>query len=324
MNLFLLFTENRQKQNDSDMENRTFIPGSEWIYFKIYTGTKTADAILKNELCEYVSKMLRNNIVDKWFFIRYNDPDFHVRFRLHLRETQSVNDVFNRFFDICNPLVNSGLVWNIQCDTYQREIERYGVNSISIIEDLFFIDSEFIVKLLWLLDEENPDQHRWKLSLTLMDSFLSAFSFDLPHKKELLDTMAENYKKEFGFTHHHTKKQLDGKYRTFRKDIDNAMSWENETSKLTDIVKARRQATFSIAEKLTAMEKFGELQVPLKSLLTSIIHMTMNRWFRTKNRLHELVIYDFMSRYYSSEMIKISIKISENEISGKNNTNVDH
>ena len=38
--------------------------------------------------------------------------------------------------------------------------------------------------------------------------------------------------------------------------------------------------------------------------LTSMIHMTMNRWFRSKNRLHELVIYDFLSRYYISEIAK--------------------
>ena len=35
------------------MEKRTFIPGSEWIYYKIYTGIKTADSILKNELYGY-------------------------------------------------------------------------------------------------------------------------------------------------------------------------------------------------------------------------------------------------------------------------------
>ena len=69
-----------------NMENRTFIPGSEWIYFKIYTGTKTADAILKNELYGFVSEMLKNKVIDKWFFIRYNDPDFHIRLRIHLKE----------------------------------------------------------------------------------------------------------------------------------------------------------------------------------------------------------------------------------------------
>ena len=286
------------------MEYRTFIPGSEWIYFKLYTGTKTADSILKNELYGYVKEMLKNNIIDKWFFIRYNDPDFHIRLRLHLKETRDFSSVFNRFFENFLPIVDSGLVWNIQCDTYQREIERYGANTISIVEDLFFLDSEFIIKLLFQLNEDDPDQHRWKLALVLIDSFLSSFSFNLPQRKELLHMMAENYKKEFGFAHHHTKKQLDNKYRTCRKDIENIMLWENENEKTIHIIKARRQAIYPTAKKIIDMEKCNEIQVPLKSLLISMIHMTMNRWFRTKNRLHEMVICDFVSRYMISEIAK--------------------
>jgi hypothetical protein len=33
------------------------------------------------------------------------------------------------------------------------------------------------------------------------------------------------------------------------------------------------------------------------------IHMTMNRLFRTENRLYELIIYDFMRRYYTSKYV---------------------
>ena len=286
------------------MVNRTFIPGSEWVYFKLYTGTKTADVILKNELYGYVRELLNNGIIDKWFFIRYNDPDFHIRLRLHLKETLNFNDVFNRFFKIFNPLVETGLLWNIQCDTYQREMERYGANSISLVEDLFFIDSEFVIKLLFQLNVENPDLHRWKLAMVLIDSYLTAFSFDMPQRKELLNTMAENYKKEFGYTHHHAKKQLDGKYRAFRKEIEDTMLWEDGVTETVDIIKSRKQAILPVAEKLIAIEQSGELQVSLKALLTSIIHMNMNRWFRTKNRLHELVIYDFLFRYYTSEFVK--------------------
>jgi len=286
------------------MENRIFIPGSEWVYFKIYTGAKTADEILKNELYGYASEMLKNGVIDKWFFIRYSDPDSHLRMRLHLIETRNFSYIFNRFFEICNPLLDSGLAWNIKCDTYQREMERYGANTISMVEDWFFIDSEFVIKLLHQLDEENQEQHRWELSLVLIDSFLSAFSFELIQRNELLQMMAENYKKEFGFTHHSAKKQLDDKYRTFRKNIENAMLWENEISATIGMVKVHKQSIFPIAEKLLAIEASGELQVALNALLTSMIHMTMNRWFRSKNRLHEMVIYDFLTRYYTSEMVK--------------------
>ena len=37
----------------------------------------------------------------------------------------------------------------------------------------------------------------------------------------------------------------------------------------------------------------------------SIIHMTMNRLFRSKNRLYEMVIYDFLFRYYQSALARI-------------------
>jgi len=289
----------------NDMVNRTFIPGSEWVYFKLYTGTKTADAILKNELYGYVTEMLKIGIIDKWFFIRYSDPDFHIRLRLHLKETRSFNEIFNRFFEICNPLIDVGILWNIQCDTYQREIERYGTNTISLVEDFFCIDSQFIVLLLFQLNDENQEHHRWKLALALVDSFLSAFSFELSHKKELLNMMSEKFKKEFGFTQHSAKKQLDSKYRSLRTDIENFMLWEIGTTEAIDIIKARRQAIIPIAEKLTDMDKSGKLQILLTTLLTSMIHMTLNRWFRSKNRLHELVIYDLLFRYYTNEIAKI-------------------
>ena len=290
------------------MENRMFTPGSEWVYFKIYTGTKTADAILKSELFRYVREMLTNDVIDRWFFIRYSDPDFHIRLRLHLKETRNFNFIFNRFYEIFFPIVNTGLAWNIQCDTYRREIERYGANSVSLVEEIFFLDSEYIIRLLHGQFNDNPELIRWKWALILIDSFLSSFSLDLPKRKELLGTLAENHKKEFGFTHHNATKQLNDKYRLFRKEIENVMLWENDSTDIIAVFKDRREAIFPLAEKISGMEKSGELQVQMKSLLTSLIHMTMNRWFRTKNRLHEMVIYEILSRYYTSKIAKTYYK----------------
>ncbi len=286
------------------MKNQIFIPGSEWVYFKIYSGPKTADKILRDEIFKFIREMLGNNIIDKWFFIRYADPDFHLRIRLHLIEPRNFSHLFNLFYQIFIPIVHSGLVWNIQCDTYQREIGRYGANTISIVEDLFFIDSESIINLLHQLDYKDSEGYRWKISLMLVDSLISTVSPELLYRKDLLSIMSENYKKEFGFTYHQAKKQLADKYRAYRKDIEEVMSWKNESNHLTNIINTRQRDVYSITEKLIALEKSGELQVPLQVLLISIVHMTINRWFRSKNRLYELVIYDFLSRFYTSEIAK--------------------
>jgi len=82
------------------------------------------------------------------------------------------------------------------------------------------------------------------------------------------------------------------------------MSWENEISEAVKIVKNRMLYISQIANKLDVLEKSGELTVSQKELMTSMIHMTMNRWFRSKNRLHELVIYEFLSRHYASELAR--------------------
>lgn len=294
-----------------NMEKRTFIPGSEWVYFKIYTGTKTADTILKNVVYCYCQEMMNKKVIDKWFFIRYTDPDFHIRLRLHLNEARDFSCIFNRFFIFLQPFIDADLMWNIQCDTYQREMERYGEYSISLIEDLFFIDSDFIIRLLQKLNKENPEQLRWKLALVLIDSFLLAFDMELPQRRELLNTMADSYKREFGFIHHHTTKQLNDKYRTCRKDIESALLRENIFAEMMDVIQSRMLAVSPISNKLNLMHEKGELQMPRDLLLTSLIHMTMNRWFRAQNRLHEMIIYEFLSRYYASEMAKKSITLKK-------------
>src|SRR6185295_17125698 len=54
---------------------RNFPPGSEWFYAKLYTGQATADQILTETIAPIVADQ------PAWFFIRYGDPHWHVRFR---------------------------------------------------------------------------------------------------------------------------------------------------------------------------------------------------------------------------------------------------
>lgn len=42
-----------------------FIPGDNWVYFKIYTGIKTADILLVNKLFPAINKMIKKNYIDK-------------------------------------------------------------------------------------------------------------------------------------------------------------------------------------------------------------------------------------------------------------------
>ncbi len=63
--------------------DRTFLPGSEWLYAKLYTGAATADRLLSDVVGPLVREALDSGAADRWFFIRYSDPGRHLRLRLH-------------------------------------------------------------------------------------------------------------------------------------------------------------------------------------------------------------------------------------------------
>ena len=282
------------------MENRLFIPGSEWVYFKIYTGTKTADSILKNELFEFVYEMLNNEIIDKWFFIRYSDPDFHIRLRLHL-SLPDFTQIFTHFHETFLPLVDSGSIWNIQCDTYKRELERYGKELIEEAESFFFIDSECIIQIIKIL--EGSENHRWMIALKLIDELLSDFGLNLEEKQKFMETTGKSFKTEFGFNEHNSK-QFNSKFRDNKKTVESVLRdviQDKDFLQLMQPIKKRSKQLKTIIEKIKT--KAGK-EKSINELLQSYLHMMLNRLFRSKNRQHELLLYDFMYRYYTSEIAK--------------------
>ena len=51
-----------------------------------------------------------------------------------------------------------------------------------------------------------------------------------------------------------------------------------------------------------------ELSIDIDDYLSSITHMTINRLFITKNRFCELVIFDYLYRYYDSSIAQLKYK----------------
>jgi hypothetical protein len=69
-------------QRNKKKQTRIFEPFSEWVYFKIYTGTKTADKIIINQFSIITQKLKKEDVINKWFFVRYADPKNHLRIRI--------------------------------------------------------------------------------------------------------------------------------------------------------------------------------------------------------------------------------------------------
>ena len=49
---------------------RSFPPGSEWLYAKLYAGPATLDQLLRDVIRPMVETVSRTGAVDRWFFVR--------------------------------------------------------------------------------------------------------------------------------------------------------------------------------------------------------------------------------------------------------------
>src|SRR5262249_23518238 len=131
--------------------SRLRLPGSDWLFAKLYCPNTFADDLITgpmSALCEYARS---SGLADEWFFIRYSDPDPHLRLRFHGRPEQLVGELIPHVCCWAAGLVTEGLCSRFCIDTYDRELERYGgPASTAVAEMLFAVDSRAVVEMLRL------------------------------------------------------------------------------------------------------------------------------------------------------------------------------
>ena len=176
---------------------RRFILGDEWAYFKIYSGPKTLEAVLVRELHQLVTELFQTKIIDNFFFIRYSDPDYHLRIRFHLPDVSKLDIVIQGLNNRLRYYLDNRLVWNVCADTYSRELERYGKQTMIEMENLFCLDSLAIINFLKETEEVGNDQTRWLWGVKCMDLLLGQFGLSLPGKLDFYKMLNDGYSRNF-------------------------------------------------------------------------------------------------------------------------------
>lgn len=286
---------------------RNFIIGDRWLYYKIYAGPNTCDMLLINAIGPICKHLVASNLIAKWFFIRYSDPENHIRLRFLLNEQSKIGRIIESLFRIFNPYIETGYIFKIQTDTYKREIERYGIDTIEHSETMFYYDSIMVAEILGILSDDKEEDILWLCSMKAIDKLLQDFNYSMKQKCDLLEQIASNFEKEFN-VNYHLIKQLSGKYRLKRKKICEFMNSTNYSNNayisLIECMKKKSESTQFVVSKFSELSKNKDLPVISKSHIISFIHMFMNRLFQSKQRLHEMVIYGFLFRFYKSEIAK--------------------
>ncbi len=288
---------------------RNFLPGSEWLYYKIYCGSKTADEILMDCVQPLVTELLRLELIDKWFFIRYYDSEFHLRVRFHITNTANAGKIMELFLKYIQEVERAGLAWKVQTDTYQREVERYGNGLVEMAENLFFIDSTMKLEFLTLTEGDERERARWLWGLRGVDELLDSFNYSLESRYALLQELQGMFAKEFK-ADKGLYRQINQRFSDNRSLIQMAMEKPvaagNEMKPLIAIFDDHKPEWRKIAAAIIARTGDGKSGTDLNTLMGSYIHMNLNRLFLSEPRLHEMVLYDLLCSYYRSAIKRVA------------------
>jgi thiopeptide-type bacteriocin biosynthesis protein len=291
---------------------RSFSPGSEWLYAKLYTGTATADRLLRGVLAPLVRDALTAGWIDSWFFIRYGDPEWHLRVRFHGDPAALTGRVLPALHASVAPLLDDGQLWKLQLDTYERETERYGGPlGIGLVERLFQTDSETVLEILDMLEGDEGADVRWRLAFYGVDALLNDLGLAAEAKLSVLARMRQGFAQEFagpadgsGKNAKALQVQLDQKFRTERPKLDPLLDAaedpENDFAPALDVFGRRSRAIAPIIAELRGLEKEGKLVGTVDDMAVSLAHMHVNRFIRSAARAHEMVLYDFLFQTHRS------------------------
>lgn len=272
---------------------RTFSLGSEWVYLKLYCGNRSADLLLEKGIAPVVHVAETNRWIDQWFFVRYQDSDNHLRIRFHLTDTGFLQNFLRTAEYHIQPFEKKGLVWKIQADTYRRELERYGYQAIEPSEHLFCIDSRMYLEFLHQTDGDEREELKWLWGLRNIDRLLHAAGLNTTAKQMLIEKARNRFAEEFSMDRN-LKSQIDRRYRFCRKKIEEFMAGSHT---LLHIMTAYELQLQNLWQEVCGMVKDESVR---EDILISHIHMAVNRLISSGQRLHELMMYDFLSRHYTS------------------------
>jgi thiopeptide-type bacteriocin biosynthesis protein len=290
-----------QSSGHDHARHRRFPPGSEWLYVKLYSGPATVEHVL-DQVMRSISPLLPQ-AHSQWFFIRYGDPDWHVRLRVHGDAEDLLPRALPALHNVTARLLELGSLWRVQLDTYEREVERYGgKRAIELAEQIFHADSEAVLDILRHVAGADSST-RWRAALLGMDRLFADFELGVDERRAVARRALAGYRAELG-ADRTFRRAVAAHYRAQRASIEALLDGDDaveQSPALAAAIQRRSEQVVPVAHELRRLDELGRLSVTVPELVMSLAHMHVNRMLRSAQRTQELVLYELLEHRYSSQ-----------------------
>ncbi|MED1783827.1 lantibiotic dehydratase [Brevibacillus fortis] len=273
-----------RNENVLSKEQYLKFPGSDWLFLKLYGGHQRQDEFIVDQIHAFADSMVKKGVADEWFFMRYVDPDHHIRLRFHGKPEKLMQEIFAELYPWIQECQREGFIQRMVIDTYDREVERYGGPSIMAdAERVFAKDSQTTANLLRLL----------RLHQTYLPDYVLATISII----DMMTRFGLRFEQQLAWMEMRVKKDAQREeFRKWRKPLltlaDPRNDWQGLRSHPSG--EAIREA---MALRADVLEDFGRLVVECEQnhslwsspsmVMGSLIHLHCNRLFGVRREMED-------------------------------------
>ena len=269
---------------------RMVAPGGEWLYLKLYCSPETEEDLLADTIAGFVAEAANAGLPSDFFFVRYSDPDPHLRLRFRTPTPEDTSALLPELIAFGSSLMEHGLCIRFAVDTYERETERYGgASAISLAEELFVADSALVLELLRLRKE--TDLSREALGAFTALDLLEGLSLGEGPLSELASELRP------------MRQSAGAVYRKLKLAHNPATPpGELEHPHIRRLLERRKAAAAEMGKRLRRLASERRLTAPLASIGNSLLHMHCNR-FVGRERAEEFKAIGLMFRIFEARRV---------------------
>jgi thiopeptide-type bacteriocin biosynthesis protein len=251
-------------------------PGSDWLFAKFYCDRGQEDGLLTGPLLELCQMAEISGLAQQWFFLRYADPDTHLRLRWKGEPETLTRHLLPEILRFTSALISDGAISRLAIDTYDREIERYGgQEGTDLSEEIFYADSRAVMRLVALRSSKDHPHDLTELIALTTDGLLEGLGLSVSER------LSWYTRQVTAFADTGLRRQAGEDYRARQKRLRALLGGPAGPGLLSDevaeILRERRIALTAAAARLAALEAAGRLETPRDVLCSSYVHLHCNR-----------------------------------------------
>lgn len=256
-----------------DSNRRIISGGFNWWNLSLYSQKNTQNELIV-KVYQLSKSMKEAGTIDKWFFIRYSDPNAHIRVRFQTTDSYNCKDFFQQLMTEIQNLIDDGVLITYSLCPYERDLERYGGPQIyEDAENVFCLNSN-IVASFFLLPTEANELKTILLGIYVISDIMSAFGLTLKQQEVVLNSIV--HPKE----HRDFYRKNRSRYIECIEAADLRLTENLFTTPLSTVLREHFETVCKYVVKIELLDSQMQLCNSKQDIIYSLIHMFCNRLFQ--------------------------------------------